>query len=98
MNDTIYQTPDSEIIMKDQLQTSIVGKWLALLGALLLLALPIGLVSSIVSMIEVFQTITLTGAGDPKVMAGEISHALISTILGLVLAFPGALLLATSIL
>lgn len=39
-------------------------------------------------MIATFQAITLFGTGDPKLMAGGISTALITTVLGLVTAIP----------
>jgi biopolymer transport protein ExbB len=39
-------------------------------------------------MIETFQAITLFGTGDPKQMAGGISQALITTMLGLIVAAP----------
>jgi biopolymer transport protein ExbB len=43
-------------------------------------------------MIKTFQVITLYGAGDPKLMAGGISQALVTTVLGLVVAIPMVLL------
>ena len=43
-------------------------------------------------MIIVFQAITIYGAGDPKAMAGGISSALITTVLGLIVAIPMMLL------
>ena len=39
-------------------------------------------------MINTFQAITLFGTGDPKLMAGGISQALVTTVLGLVVAIP----------
>ncbi len=39
-----------------------------------------------------FQAITLFGTGDPKTMAGGISQALVTTVLGLVVAIPMVLL------
>jgi biopolymer transport protein ExbB len=39
-------------------------------------------------MIVTFQAITLYGTGDPKLMAGGISTALVTTVLGLVVAIP----------
>lgn len=39
-------------------------------------------------MIETFQQITLFGTGDPKIMAGSISMALVTTALGLIAALP----------
>ena len=98
MTKNLYQTPESWTRIEEQPQTSVAGKWLALLGSILLLGLPIGILDTILSMIETFQSITLYGSGDPKVMAGGISEALISTVLGLVVALPGAVLLAISIL
>ena len=46
-------------------------------------------------MIVTFQQITLFGAGDPKIMAGGISSALITTVLGLVVAIPTTTALRT---
>ena len=43
-------------------------------------------------MIVTFQSITLFGTGDPKLMAGGISQALVTTVLGLVCAIPLLLL------
>jgi biopolymer transport protein ExbB len=39
-------------------------------------------------MIETFQSITLFGTGDPKLMSGGISQALVTTELGLAVAIP----------
>ena len=39
-------------------------------------------------MIATFQAITLFGTGDPKLMAGGISEALVTTMLGLFVAIP----------
>ena len=47
-----------------------------------------GLLGTVTGMIETFQAITLFGTGDPKLMAGGISQALVTTVLGLVMAIP----------
>lgn len=47
-----------------------------------------GLLGTVTGMIETFQSITLYGTGDPKIMAGGISSALITTVLGIVAALP----------
>jgi len=57
-------------------------KVLAVIGPLL------GLLGTVTGMIKTFQMITLFGAGDPKLMAGGISEALVTTVLGLVMAVP----------
>jgi biopolymer transport protein ExbB len=48
----------------------------------------LGLLGTVTGMIETFQSITLFGTGDPKLMAGGISQALMTTVLGLVVAIP----------
>jgi len=48
----------------------------------------LGLLGTVTGMIITFQVITEIGAGDPKVMAGGISQAMISTVLGLIIAIP----------
>jgi biopolymer transport protein ExbB len=47
-----------------------------------------GLLGTVTGMIRTFQAITLFGTGDPKLMAGGISEALVTTMLGLVVAIP----------
>ena len=48
----------------------------------------LGLLGTVTGMIETFQSITLFGTGDPKLMAGGISQALVTTVLGLTAAIP----------
>jgi len=52
----------------------------------------LGLLGTVIGMIETFQAITLFGTGDPKQMAGGISQALVTTVLGLLVAIPTSLL------
>jgi len=42
----------------------------------------------VVGMIITFQQITLFGTGDPRMMAGGISMALVTTVQGLIVAIP----------
>jgi biopolymer transport protein ExbB len=51
-----------------------------------------GLLGTVAGMIETFQSMTLFGAGDPKLVAGGISLALVATLLGLLVAIPILLL------
>lgn len=53
-----------------------------------------GLLGTVTGMINTFQAITLFGTGDPKLMAGGISTALVTTVLGLVVAIPTTLIYA----
>jgi len=52
----------------------------------------LGLLGTVTGMITVFQAITLFGTGDPKIMAGGISGALVTTVLGIVVAVPTILM------
>jgi len=47
-----------------------------------------GLLGTVVGMIGTFQSITLFGTGDPRIMAGDISMALVTTAMGLIAALP----------
>jgi len=69
---------------------------LSMLKLLAALAPMLGLLGTVTGMIETFQVITQFGNSDPKVMAGGISMALVTTVLGLIAAMP--LLLAHNIL
>lgn len=48
----------------------------------------LGLLGTVIGMIETFQQITLFGTGDPKLMAGSISMALVTTAMGIIAALP----------
>ena len=65
---------------------------LNLLKVISMVAPLMGLLGTVTGMIITFQMITLFGAGDPKAMAGGISQALITTVLGLVVAIPTVLM------
>ena len=60
----------------------------SILKLLATLAPLLGLLGTVVGMIATFQSITLYGTSDPKLMAGGISQALITTAQGLVVAIP----------
>jgi biopolymer transport protein ExbB len=55
----------------------------------------LGLLGTVLGMIATFQQITLFGTGDPRIMAGSISMALVTTAQGIIAALP--LILAHSI-
>jgi biopolymer transport protein ExbB len=52
----------------------------------------LGLLGTVTGMIKTFQAIALHGSGDPKLMSGGISEALVTTVEGLVTAIPILLL------
>ena len=61
---------------------------LSFIKVLYVVAPLLGLLGTVVGMIATFQMITLFGTGDPRMMAGGISTALVTTVLGLVVAIP----------
>jgi biopolymer transport protein ExbB len=69
-----------------------INKHLPLLKIIAGVAPLLGLLGTVTGMIITFQAITLFGAGDPRLMAGGISQALITTVLGLSVAIPILLL------
>lgn len=82
-----------EVIFKDLAE---LRKGLSTVKVLAAIAPLMGLLGTVTGMIGTFQAITLFGTGDPKLMAGGISQALITTVQGLVVAIP--LLLSSNIL
>ncbi len=69
-----------------------INRHLPLLKIIAAVAPLMGLLGTVTGMIVTFQAITLFGAGDPRLMAGGISQALITTVLGLSVAIPVLLL------
>ncbi len=63
-------------------------KWLPALKMIAAIGPLMGLLGTVTGMILTFQQITLFGTGDPKIMADGISQALVTTVLGLVVAIP----------
>jgi biopolymer transport protein ExbB len=69
-----------------------INRFVPLLKIIAAVAPLMGLLGTVTGMIVTFQAITLFGAGDPRLMAGGISQALITTVLGLCVAIPMLLL------
>jgi len=67
-------------------------RYLSILSILGAIAPLLGLLGTVTGMIDTFRVITLYGTGDPKMMSGGISEALITTELGLAIAIPIMLL------
>ena len=78
-----------EAILKE---TPGIQRGLSLLKIIAMVAPLLGLLGTVTGMIIVFQAITIYGAGDPKAMAGGISSALVTTVLGLIVAIPTLLM------
>ncbi len=69
-------------------ETPRLEKGIVLLKTIAAVAPLLGLLGTVLGMIVTFQSITLYGTGDPKLMASGISQALVTTVLGLCVAIP----------
>jgi len=78
-----------EIVLRESAKLE---RFLWLVKVVSVVAPLLGLLGTVTGMIQTFQAITLFGAGDPKMMAGGISEALVTTMLGLTTAIPLVLL------
>ena len=78
-----------EAILKEQ---PAINRFVGFIKIISMVAPLLGLLGTVIGMIVTFQAITLFGTGDPKTMAGGISQALITTVLGLTVAIPTVLL------
>ncbi len=66
-------------------------RYLNTLGTIASITPLLGLLGTVIGMIKVFTVITSTGVGDPGVLAGGISEALITTATGLSVAIPSVI-------
>jgi biopolymer transport protein ExbB len=66
----------------------VLERFLSSIGIFAGVAPLLGLLGTVTGMISTFDTITVFGSGEPKLMAGGISEALITTATGLVIAIP----------
>ena len=73
-------------------ETAKLERFIWLIKVVSVVAPLMGLLGTVTGMIATFQMITLFGTGDPKMMAGGISEALVTTMLGLMTAIPLVLL------
>jgi biopolymer transport protein ExbB len=81
-----------EVVLRE---TSKLERFLWLVKTVSVVSPLLGLLGTVTGMIQTFQAIALFGAGDPKMMAGGISEALVTTMLGLTVAIPMVLLYET---
>jgi hypothetical protein len=74
------------------------GKKLAKIGALMQLAILVGMAGKVIGMVHEFETLGTADAKDPSVLSKAIGHVLWSTVAGVGVAMIGALLLCIAIL
>lgn len=66
-------------------------RYLNALGTIAAITPLLGLLGTVIGMIKVFAVITAQGVGEPRMLAGGISEALITTAAGLTVAIPSLL-------
>ena len=66
-------------------------RYLNALGTIAAIAPLLGLLGTVIGMIKVFAVITAQGVGEPRILAGGISEALVTTAAGLTVAIPSLL-------
>lgn len=84
-NHKAFETKLTQAVLKEVPKIERIKDFIKLLAGV---APMLGLLGTVIGMIATFQAITLFGTGDPKLMAGGISQALITTVLGLIVAIP----------
>jgi biopolymer transport protein ExbB len=88
-----YPRLDVDILRRCRMREQpILGRFLAMIGVLVSVAPLLGLLGTVLGMIETFQVISVFGTGNANAMASGISIALITTEAGLLVAVPGLLL------
>ena len=88
--DKSADTDNLELILDEAItrEVPVLEKGLSMIKLLAAVAPLLGLLGTVTGMIATFQSISLFGTGDPKLMANGISQALVTTMLGLCVAIP----------
>ena len=84
----------ARVVMKDSIEDTgrhvvhELERYLDTLGTVAAISPLLGLLGTVIGMVKVFAAITTHGVGNPTVLAGGISEALITTAAGLTVAIP----------
>ena len=79
---------DELVLETDEAGKTYLSRYLAVLNTVGNISPLLGLFGTILGMITSFEAIAVAGTGDPKVVAGGISQALVTTATGLAIAIP----------
>ncbi|OQY12359.1 MAG: hypothetical protein B6I30_04985 [Desulfobacteraceae bacterium 4572_187] len=90
INNRNMRREDLENVLQEAILNEIpkLERFLSTLGMLAAIAPLLGLLGTVTGMINTFHVITYYGTGDPRMMSGGISEALVTTMLGLSVAIP----------
>jgi len=82
-----------EIIYEQMIDVqSRLQQWLPFIAITAAIAPLLGLLGTVSGMISTFSALSVVGTGDPKLLSGGISEALVTTLFGLVVAIPALIL------
>jgi biopolymer transport protein ExbB len=81
----LLETTMSEVILEE---SSKLDKFSTMIVVTAAVAPLLGLLGTVTGMIATFDIITEVGTGDPKMLSGGISEALVTTMFGLIVAIP----------
>jgi biopolymer transport protein ExbB/TolQ len=87
-NQEMNEIREELMITVDDATRTYVMRFIAVMNTCAAIAPLLGLLGTITGMIVAFNSIATSGTGDPKVVAGGISQALITTAAGLFIAIP----------
>jgi len=69
-------------------EAALLERFLGVVGTIAAISPLLGLLGTVTGMIKIFQKVTSSGVGDPRILAGGIWEALITTAAGLTVAIP----------
>jgi biopolymer transport protein ExbB len=84
-------TEDSMVIQKEECQEKL-RKRLGLFGTLSFVSPLLGLLGTVLGIMRAFHDLAMAGSGGPTIVAAGISEALITTVVGIIVAIPSAIL------
>lgn len=96
MNDNIYTPPKSELEIGNRKRLKL-GKILSIIGSIMQTPVTLYFFTGLIKLIQVFQSITLYGNGDTKVMASGMSNTLSYFIIGALISVPGLIISIVSL-
>ena len=88
MENALKDLKDELVIQTEEALRGYLGKHLPVLQTIGTISPLLGLLGTIIGMIIAFESIAVSGTGDPRVVAGGISQALGTTAAGLIIAIP----------
>lgn len=82
---------DSMVIQKEECQEDL-RKRLGLFGTLSFVSPLLGLMGTVLGIMQAFHDMSVSGSGGPSIVAAGISQALVTTVVGITVAIPAAIL------